>query len=470
MSTIDLTSIAAVVADGETKQTESAITASAESLQLSDFFHSRGINVIQPLLRYCKYELLQEDTLTKEEVAALCDVPIDTMGNGDDEDDEDDENELIRKKLNSTLDDNDDDKVSSITFRGKTVSVEEANIKMIMIKINNNKEDLENMSSPSSSTSKKKKKVKASIKDAKFMELLNGYDDAVSIVSKSLEDYDGMTSGPAVNQKRFECSLLLGYFKYAKLDLLMKRNEKMVNGLRDGDREMRSMKDIKKGNTGQEDADARYKRVEEIAHLYDALLQDAKVIVRLPGGSAEDGGEVEDEFVLEANANVLRIRALRCYYIGRMYAADTVTKYNEALALFDQAATLASEAAEEIAACQEMEMADELIEFMADLQKEITAVQVRTRASSFLASRGSEASSATTGLTLLRRLDDFDSGGKTSHIADVPPALEPIPCKPAFFDIANNYVNEFPMDELEFHSNAVKAKGSRGFMSWFRKT
>ena len=442
-------------------------TLTAESLQLSDFFHSRGTaHVIQPLLRYCKYELTREGKLTKEQVAAICDVPIDTaVGENDDGDELENDDDLIRQKKLADNDDDDDD-VTTITFRGETVQIEEPSIKMAMMKIDTTKDELEAMSS-----SKKKKKVKASAKDAKFMELLNGYDDVVSTVSQSLKGYEGMASGPAVNKKRYECSLLIGYFKYAKIQLLMKRNEKMVNELRNGDSEMTITKKQSNKDIVREDADAKYKRVEEIAHLYDALLQDAKSIVHLPGGgSAEEGDNLEDEFVLEANANVLRIRALRSYYIGRMYAADTVAKYSESLALFDQAELLATEAAEEIAACQEMEKAHELIKAMADLKNEITAVQVRTtRASSFLTSRGSEASSVTSGLTLLCRLDDFDSGGLAFRVADVPPSLKPIPCKPEFFDIANNYVRDIPMDELEFHANAVKAKGSRGFMSWFRK-
>lgn len=89
--------------------------------------------------------------------------------------------------------------------------------------------------------------------------------------------------------------------------------------------------------------------MEEIAHSYDALLQDTKAVILLQGGgNIEEGDEVEDEFVLEANANVLHIRTLRCYYIGRMYAVDTVAKYSEALALFEQVEFLASEAAEGI--------------------------------------------------------------------------------------------------------------------------
>ncbi len=443
LSSIDLQSL--TIADKSTPTT----TSTAEALQQSDFFYSRATNDIQPLLRYCKYELGQ---LSKEEIASICDVELHNynMDNYDDDDEV-----MEREKMDGGMDDNyDDDDIATVTFRGKIMSIDEPNLKMALIQITNTKEKLDTLMSSSG----KKKKVKASSKESTFMQLLNCYDDATSIVSKYLKDYEGMVSGPAVNEKRLECSLLLGYFKYCKIQMLMSRNEKMVNELRSGDQEKIKSKvvggsnDEKKANTViHEDVDAKYKRVEEIAHLYDGLLQDAKAIVSLPGIKLDEEEDVEDEFILQANANVLRIRALRCYYVGRMYAADKVAKYGEALALFDQAALLASEAAEEIAACQEMEEADELIKSMADLQNEINAVQVRTKASSFLASRGSDASSATSGLTLLCRLDDFDSGGVTYRVADVPPSLKPIPCKPAFFDIANNYINSFPTDALERH-------------------
>ncbi len=487
-SSMDLTSL--TTTDTTTSATATTTdtttdTTTAKALQVSDFFYSRGTNIIQPLLRYCKYELEQEGTFSNEEIAQICHVPVYYDNDNDDDDEDDESNEFIQKKqsMNNNV-------ITSITFRGQTISMNESNIKMAFIKINTVKEELDNLtkslsSSSSSTTTKSTKKKKGSSKDSKLMQLLNCYDDAVTIVTKNLEEYQGMSSGPSIDRKRMECLLLLGYFKYMKIQMLMKRNESMVDELRAKDCEMKLFKSdggsssSSTGSSGkQKDADARYKQVEEIAHLYDALLQDAKSVVLLPGGSGvindEDGdneGDIEDEFILEANANVLRIRALRCYYIGRMYAADTVAKYKEALALFDQSLQLASEAAEEIAACQDMDDADEFIESMALLQQEIAVVVIRTKASAFLASRGSEASSVSTGLTLLRRLDDFDSGGKTYRIADVPPALEPIPCKPAFFDIANNFVREFPLEELEYHAQSLKASSeSRGFMNWFRRS
>ena len=372
---------------------------------------------------------------------------------------------------------NDDDEVEDedesgnamniIYFRGKELRLDDndASVRMAFIKILNNTQILHNL--------KKSRGAKATVMDSKLMELLNSYDDGIVIVEKLYRRYEGMGSGPAVHQKRLEYSNLLGYCKFEKLKLIMERNEKMANELRKNDMYTIVTQKIEKKISGVEekddsgDEDTNYKLVQEIARLYDSLLQDARAATDLPG-SGSDGDEEEDEFVLEANANVLRIRALRCYYIGRMYAADTVGKYKEAFALFQQASILAVEAAEEIAACQDMNDANAMIEGMAELEYEIKAFQCRTKACVYLASRGSGASTATSGMNLLRRLDDFDAGGKFYRLASVPANLEPIAAKPFVFDIANNYVKDMQVGEVEAYLNLTKPIEKRGLLSWFR--
>ena len=421
----------------------------AESLQVSDFFHSRATNTLQPLFRYTLYELEKEkeegsssstemllDPLVLElRHAAAAEKVVGVVGQG----------AVKMENVNS----------ATISFRGCNAPLDDGTIRLSFLKID---------TCHSEWTSKP-------TDDAKFLELLNAYEDASSLISKHVTEYDGMGTGPAIAQKRRECLTLLGYCHFEKLKLLMDRTEGMVEDLRKGDGEIvqgGTTTHKQQGLQQQEDADAKYKRVEEITHLYDALLQNARTVESLPGGMNDGDEEVEDEFVLEAKANVLRIRSLRCYYLGRMYAADVVAKYTEALALYGQAGTLAMEAAEEIAACQDMDRADEWIDAMASLELEITGAKCRAEACAYLAKRGSGASSATTGATLLRRLDDFDSGGRSFRLANVPPALEPIACKPSFFDIAHKYVTDFLGDDLEFHVNAHKLQ-SRGFLSWFRK-
>jgi hypothetical protein len=179
---------------------------------------------------------------------------------------------------------------------------------------------------------------------------------------------------------------------------------------------------------------------------------------------------MEDDFILEANANTLRIRAFRCYYIGRMYLLDSVGKYKEALALFHQASRLAHDAAEEIAACQDMENGDALIDGLLQLEDEITVAKCRAKASVILACNPSGAFTATSGMNLLRRLDDFDSGGSTCRLTSVPPALEMIAAKPFFFDIANNYLRDMQVGDIENYVISSTPVKRQGIQSWLRKS
>jgi signal recognition particle subunit SRP68 len=446
------------------KLSEITSSSTIEALQLSDFFSSRAKNVIQPLLRYCQYELQQIDGNIQQDPTLLnTDAAV--------------ENEYILTKLEAIRQNSleaeaqksGSDNSFVISFRGKDLLVDNQFLRVQLLQMDEYKKDL--IKSPQSG---------GKGGDAKFLKHLSCIDDAISIISQELKEYAGLESGPAVNKKRFEFDCLLGYCKYEKLKLMMERNEKMVNELKVTDREhilgsstsKRSSK--KESTTDHTDPDSQYKKVEEIAHLYDALMQDARDVVTLPGlGSFDDSLNtnddiIEDDFMLEANANLLRIRALRCYYMGRMYASDAVGKYQEAVALYDVASRLASEAAEEIAACPNMERADELIESMVDLESDIVGAKCRADACAYLAKRGSGASSATNGATLLNRIDDFDSGGKTYRLSNVPLTLELVACKPSFFDIANNYVSDFPMEELRGHINAHNTQ-SRGFLKWFRR-
>jgi len=429
-------------------------------LQQSDFFLARAENILRPLLRYCQYELQKDPNVSKEEMQEI--VALAAYAKANDESKSADDNDVNGEANANAV-------MASIYFRGKELVLDDndASVRMAFIKVQNKKHILHNL--------KKNQGVKPNVIDSKLMDLLNSYDDAIETVEKMYQRYEGMGSGPSVNKKRYECSNVLVYLKFQKLMLIMERNEKMANELRKKDVDMNLVQKEENIGLGSDedgeggDGDAQYKLVQDIARLYDALLQDARAATDLPGSANDsDAEDVEDEFILEANANVLRIRALRCYYIGRMYAADTVGKYKEALALFQQASVLAAEAAEEIAACQDMENSNVLIEEMIELEDKIMAYKCRTKACVYLASRGSGASTATSGMKLLRRLDDFDAGGKSYRLTAVPVALEPIAAKPFVFDIANNYVKDMKIGEIESFLTLTKPRERRGLlMRWF---
>ena len=349
-----------------------------------------------------------------------------------------------------------------VNFRGRDVPVEDDQLKMALLKVADLKRGLDGARESEGTDVEGDADV-----DAKFMTLLIGFDDAATIAAEDVKDYQAMKVGPAVNARRFDAECLLGYVKYEKLRLLMRRNEKMVNKLRE--------KECSSDVTSAVIEDAA-KHVEEIAHLYDALLQDARAIVELPGGPSGEGGNIdeEDEFALEATADVLRIRALRCYYVAQLYAMDSVGKYAEAAALFKHSNSLASRAAEEVSACHDMENADEIIESMVDLEGDIEAAECRARACAYLAqcrdNGGTESSKKIHG-GILRRLDDFDAVvSDPTDLAQAPPTPDYVACKPTFFDIAYNYVGEYPTEELKRLADVHRQQKRGGLLSWFSRS
>lgn len=435
--------------------TTSGREGAAEDLESRDFFSSRAEHVIEPLLRFSQYELQkggmdQSDLRSffeEQEVAEMKHLEASFP--------------KLSLKLPSTLGSlasksqegqaSDGTNMYIVHFRSRGISVESKDMQSSLIKIADLMQELEKENDSTNN------KYGAS-NETKFLDLLTLYDDAISSISSDLKGYEKMKAGPAVNAKRAEAGGLLGYLTYGKLKLLMDRNEDRVDELRRTEEAA--------GN------DVPPKVLEQIAHLYDALLQDARSVAQLPGSNSCDGAEDdEDEFVLEANANTLRLRAQRCYYVARLYALDVVGKHEEAAIMFEQSALLASRAAEEIAACQDMD--ESLIESMESLERKVGSAKARSVACAHLAKVGGGGSSGTSGsvINILKRLDDFEAGhNSVGRYVDVPPALEPIPSKPTFFDIACNHVCAVPVGALEQHiEEHQQQKISGGLFSWFGK-
>ena len=348
--------------------------------------------------------------------------------------------------------------MSQITFRENTIAVETKELRIALLKIQDSKTDWEEEKKKNSNNNNN-----SNASDAKFMELLNGYDDATALANQELKQLATLKSGPAVNAKKFQLTNIVGYCKYQKLRLVMGRNEGLANGI--------IRRNKKKGMT--------LKHFEEVAHLYDALLQDGRAVASISGGGSPedfDGSNtatVEDEFLLEANANILRLRALRCYYLAKMHASPHVNKYHEASALLDQAESLAQEASEEIGACDQMVGGDELLENLESLLEEMKGEKCRTLAVSYMNKHTS--SSTVADKCVLERLHDYTIPSALTPLAHVPPKLEPMACKPSFFDVAANFVSEYPTEELEQvledHRDGSSSSGggqSKGLLGWFR--
>jgi len=350
--------------------------------------------------------------------------------------------------------------MSQITYRENVISVETKELRMSLLKMQDMKQDWEETAEENASSDNG---CSSEAEDVKFMSLLNGYDDLIHLANNELKQLESLKAGPAVNAKRYQLVNLVGYCKNQKLKMVMSRNERLVNSI------------VESVKSDDGDVTAQLKRFEDVAHLYDALLQDAKSVSRLPGGGTPDdlasGAPVEDEFYLEANANTLRLRSMRCYYLALMHASPLVKKYAEAKNLLEQSETLAKEALEEIAACDQLENGDEYLDQLEGVLNEMKGLKCRMFAVSYLSTSGSSSNRP-----LLQRLHDYDVPSNPTDVVDIPPRVQGIVCKSSFFDVALNYVSEYPAEELDREMNELghgsgdkDNSSSSGLFGWFRR-
>jgi hypothetical protein len=152
--------------------------------------------------------------------------------------------------------------------------------------------------------------------------------------------------------------------------------------------------------------------------------------------------------------------------LARLYESTLSGTPQQVLALLRQAKQLTAQAREEIAAC-DMDDSDSYLTALKDLAGKIQALMTRAEALRFLQTKSATGGSTKTDRPLWLRLDDLDAG---SVLADDPPLTIPMPCKPAFYDVAWQYVGgDFPLDELETYisTHEPKSASSGGLLSWF---
>lgn len=335
-------------------------------------------------------------------------------------------------RLPSSGEQADDQDQNYIVFRERELVLDNKDLMVLMLKFQSVEQELKEEGEKETTTE--------TFKETQFLTALSILDDAIEVV-QSLEkglSKAASSSGPAVQAKLEQYSLWRGYLQYIKT---LKVTEHTENLLASDDM-----------------------GPSEKVHVYDAVLQHAKSLLILPRPSdSESGGgsEEDDEFVLQVQANILRLRALKTYHMGWSYYTQ-LYKLGPSLALLEHSSALAKRAAEEIAACDEdMPHADQYLEELDALPlrsatgavKAAMALQQRQHARKLqkagAAAGGVVAAPITTDRPLLLRLNDYDGGTPGAPIADLRPM--PLPCKPAFYDLAYGHVidTHSSMDQLE---------------------
>lgn len=414
-------------------------------------FSSRVTDVIGPCLQYCQnklnraFEYLDIDTpiLASDSYNKYSSLKLDFTS----------ERKSIIFSLQSKP-------MSIISFRGSEIGIENEKLRLVLVKISSLKCEVYNILKGCDGFVNDEKRINSTdLVGGKFLTLICAFEQAATIMMEDIRKYENMISDSFVNVRICQSRNLLVYIRYQKLKLLITRNERVADRLREEDRSEHYTHLCGRVNSR--------KRIEEIAFLYDVILEDTQNIVTLLSDVDKDAYEqLEEDIILEALANLHRILSLRCYYIGRICASISTPKFQNAIALFEHALFLAKRAVEEIEACAEMERSNHYIQTMVDLGKEISVFKCRSQICSYLFQHGNFGSLNISRGTLLHHLNEFECNSLIYQLTDFPLSLKFVLCKPTFFDITNNIVYALPREELQKFICLYSQKKKKGILRW----
>ena len=364
-------------------------------LEKHDLFVTRADTILRPMFRYCQYELKQAGEPTMEEPRLL------SSG-----------------KQEQSREENNED---SIVFRDQELVLDNKDLRVLLLKFQSVEQELKEEAEKENTTEVHR--------ETQFLTILSILDDAIEVVQsleQGLSAKASSISGPAVQAKLEQYTLWRGYLQYTKTTKVMEHMENLMVATTMGPSEK--------------------------VHVYDAVLQHAKSLLNLPRPSESGSSEEDDEFVLQVQANILRLRALKTYYMGWSYFTQ-LHKHGPALALLEHSSDLTKRAEEEIAACDEdMLFSEEYLKQLEDLPLKASTCAVKAAMALSQRQQARKLQKATAGMAtgdaatashlipittdrpLLLRLNDCDGGTLRAPIADLRPM--PLPCKPAFYDLA----------------------------------
>lgn len=248
--------------------------------------------------------------------------------------------------------------------------------------------------------------------------LFIAYHDASRVVQREIGQFRSETSVRA-EARIEELELLAAYLTYGRLTYTMERNKLLVVAF------------CRKRNT----------RPDDLARLYDNLVQNANDVLALRG--VADDAQVASK--AEAQRNLYRayycVQLARCYVAADMHAA--------AERLFERA----------VARAQSLLHYPELKLEATQVMRDAAGLRVRARAQLYLREArvaqqmgelSVDAAAPHGKRAMCDNLDEFVSyakhAGTLRRIAQCPPALEAVPCKPVLFDLALDGVR-FPGDD-----------------------
>ncbi|CAH2037740.1 unnamed protein product, partial [Iphiclides podalirius] len=327
-----------------------------------------------------------------------------------------------------------------IEWRGRRVTVRPEKVRLFLIALQDYDKSVEGAQS-----------VEAKIEILE--NILMDCKDAISSIREDVKN-DPKLKSTTEAQASSICHLFT-YLMYIRLKRTVHRNNLLVQ----------QAEEARKRNAP---LDGKKVRPQDLTRLYEIILQNYAELQMLPGldGDAAYQREVETE--------MKAYRAFRCYYIAQVLTA--LRRFREALAMLERSSGYA---AESLAS----ELDDKrLLAKLENLRGEIESCKFEVHADSVLEDDDEDEEGRYTSgrpykdkKPLAERLDEYREDTlaltKNPNVYKLPPAMEAVPCKPLFFDLACNFI-EFP--NLEDKTGAAGGKKQaagitglvKGFLGW----
>lgn len=275
---------------------------------------------------------------------------------------------------------------------------------------------------------------------------------------------------------------LLAYLKYIRLIRTIERNLLLVQLAKqslDGTQQQQQQQQPQPAEGKQQLEMNKKVRPQDLTRLYEIILQNVTELQTV------QGMEQDAEYQTEVEGLNLSFKAFRCYYIAVTLVA--LKRWKEAVALYQRSTNYAQSVTKNKAM---KALPFDLQSAMKELLEKIEGSVFTAQAYSVLEQDegaaaqeegfvGAKAQKNTK--PLYERLavykEDPQLNSKNPNVFKLTPDMEPIPCKPLFFDLALNYI-EFPALDHKMDQSAKGGKGGaqdegkgisglvKGFLGW----
>lgn len=383
------------------------------------------VDELTPSLRYCAYNIGESEGTSMDDLMELrAKGLLDNLG------------ALVAQTKTQSS-----EALQTTEWRGRKVTVRPEKVRLFLLSV----QDVEKSVEKATTIDSKIEIVENILMDVK---------DAITAVKDEIKQDPKLRSNEAGTVTGIQ--YLLAYLSYIRLTRTLERNLYLVAQTKQG------LEDSNK-ITNEKGTETKKVRPHDLTRLYEIILQNVTELQQL------SGMETDADYQSEVETLALSFKAFRCYYIAVTLVG--MKRWKEAVAMYERSMKYANSG---------LRFKPTQFNLQEDLTKLIGAIEgckFSAHAYSVLEEEAPEESNLfgktqKSSKPLFERLsqykEDQQLNTKNPNVFKLTPDMQPIPCKPLFFDLALNFV-EFPSldDKMESPKQAAGISGFvKGFLGW----